>query len=171
MDERRGDTAASAETDTGGHALKCTPATPEDRQWLVDQSQQRPGGRLILRLDDEQDVSGHQAEDLTLVRIVVQDDEMDTEGHAISIRLPSPAEADAFRRKLLLTGVLVGTVLLGGAGIALAASQDSGAVPDQAASQIESAQAIPLPGPAPTRADQSAEDVSYEDATPNDAMV
>lgn len=133
--------------DTAGHALQCTPAAPEDQQWLLDRMKAGVDGRVLVRLDDDQDVAGHlAAADPTMVRVVVQDDEMDTVGHAISIRLPSAAEAEAFRRRILLTGVLVGTIALTGAGAILAVSQGQDAPAEQATGQIE--------------------DVSYEDATP-----
>ena len=64
----------------------------------------------------------------------------------LSIRLPSAEDADAFRRRVLLTGVLAATVVIGGAGAMLAVSQSPDAAPIQATGQIE--------------------DVSYEDATP-----
>lgn len=150
MDEERGGDALAA-GGTAGPATTYQPATGEDRRRL-EELQRRSGGRLLLRLDDTDDVSGHMAlGDLTLVRVVVQDDQLDSAGHAISLRLPSVDEADAFRRRLLLTGVLVGTVALAGAGAALAVSQDADAAPDPAASQVEN--------------------VSYEDATPNSGTV
>ncbi len=134
------------EMGTAGRAFAGQPATPEEQQWLVAQLGRRRSGRVLLRVDDEPDVSGHLAlEDPTLVRVVVQDEELDTEGHAISLRLPSAEEADAFRRRLLLTGVLVATVVLGGAGAILAVSQDANTAPAHASGQID--------------------DVSYEDAT------
>jgi len=124
-DKRNGEAKANA--DTEGHAVECQPATPEDQEWLAERINRQPAGRVTVRLDDEQDVSGHLAfEDPTLVRVMVQDDDdLDTEGHAITIRLPSAGDADAFRRRLLLTGVLVGTIVLGGAGAALAVSHDA----------------------------------------------
>jgi len=137
---------------TSGHTTECEPATPQDEQWFVEHIQRQPAGRVLIRLDDEQDVSGHMAsEDPTLIRVVVHDDELDTEGHAISIRLPSAEEADALRRRLLLTSVLVGTVVLGSAGVALAVSQNADGPPASAVSQTD--------------------DISYEDATPYSGTV
>lgn len=133
--------------------LEYEPATPADAQWLMDRINRKPETRLLVRLDDDQDVVGHAVDgDPTIVRVLVEDDDMDTVGHAISIRLPSVAEADAFRRRVLLTGVLVGTVVLGGASVALAVSQDADAAEAPATTgQIE--------------------DVSYEDSTPFNGTV
>ena len=163
----------TAETITASHAARGEPADPADQQWLRLFAQQKPGSRLRLRLHDEQDVAGHMAvEDPRVVRLLVGDEELDTEAHAISIRLPSIAEADALRRRLVLTGVLVGTIVLGTPGVALAVSQAGQApAPPQAASQIEYSDAKPPPITAPVRPDQTIDDVSYEDATPNDAAV
>lgn len=128
-----------------------TPVTSEDQRWLADRIKGRSESRLLVRLDDDLDVAGHEAlDDPTLVRVLVQDEDMDTVGHSITLRLPSAEEARAFRRRMLLTGVLVGTVVLGGAGAALAISQSIDP-PAQAAGQIEN--------------------VSYEDSTPNRANV
>ena len=150
--ERRDVRDATEGPDTAGHTIECQPATPEDQKWFEEHIQRQPAGRVLVRLDDEQDVSGHMAiDDPTLIRIVIHDDELDTEGHAISIRLPSVEEADAFRRRLLLTSVLVGTVVLGGAGAALAVSQNADGPPASAASQTH--------------------DISYDDATPYSGTV
>jgi hypothetical protein len=151
--QRRATRDAVEGSGTVGNAVEYQPATPEDQRWFEEYVKRQPTGRVLVRLDDEQDVSGHMAfEDPTLIQLVVQDDEPDTEGHAISIRLPTVEEADAFRRRLLLTGVLVGAVVLGGAGAALAVSQTSD-------------------GPPASAATQTTDDVSYEDATPYSGTV
>ena len=150
--EHQGQGHAIGRKDTAGLALDFEPATTEDQQWLLNRIERGAQGRVLVRLDDDQDVAGHFAgQDLTVVRVVVQDDEMDTVGHAISIRLPSAAEAEEFRRRVLLTGVLVGAVVLGSAGAVLAVSQGADAPADQTTTQIE--------------------DVSYEDATPYNGTV
>lgn len=153
MDAERSDQDRATEGLNGAvPAFSGEPSNPQEQDWLVERIRRQPGGRLLLRLDDETDVSGHLAmEDPTLVRVVVQDDELDTAGHAINLRLPSAEEANAFRRRLLLTGVLVGTIVLGGAGAIVAVSQDASRAPAQASGQID--------------------DVSYEDTTPYSEMV
>ena len=84
-----------------------------DTEWLREKLGQQPGPmRLRLRYGDD-DTEGHGAG--TGVRVIA-DGEDDTEGHAISIHFPSRADADSFRKRLLVTGVLAGTVALGAAG-------------------------------------------------------
>lgn len=86
---------------------------PDDEAWLRDRLQREPGPtRLSLRYGDD-DTEGHAR---TLAVRVIAEDADDTEGHAISIHFPSATEADAFRKRLLVTGVLAGTVALGAAG-------------------------------------------------------
>jgi hypothetical protein len=70
--------------------------------------------RILLRPspDRDDDVEGHAAGTITL-RAFEDDD--DTEGHALALHFPSIKEADAFRRRLVATGVLTGTLVLGAA--------------------------------------------------------
>jgi hypothetical protein len=102
------------EEDTEGHGKGIV--EPEDRDWLEDRLR-RDGGKTNFRisLGDEDDTVGHGLRGGPVVRVTLADED-DTEGHAIAIHFPSRAEADAFRRRLLVTGVLVGTVALGAAG-------------------------------------------------------
>jgi hypothetical protein len=62
--------------------------------------------------DGDEDVEGHAAATVTLRAF---EDEDDTEGHALALHFPSIKEADAFRRRLVATGVLTGTLVLGAA--------------------------------------------------------
>jgi len=79
---------------------------PDDALWLQEKLRREPGStRLEIRYDDA-----------------------DTEGHAIALNFPTREEADAFRKRLMLTGVLAGTIVLGaagGIGLANMASQDA----------------------------------------------
>ena len=114
------------EDDTEGHASPMVVQT-DDADWLEEKLRSDSGTKRLRVLPDESDdTEGHSA-GLT-VRAVLADDD-DTEGHAIAIRFPSRGDADAFRRRLLVTGVLVGTVALGAAGgVGLSALQsDTGA--------------------------------------------
>jgi hypothetical protein len=100
----------------------------DDVPWLEEKVRREPGStRLRFRADDD-DTEGHGMA-TTRVRVLVESDD-DTEGHAISIHFPTAAEADAFRRRLILTGALVGTVALGaaaGIGAANLSNSDAGA--------------------------------------------
>ena len=119
------------EDDTEGHAGRGIVET-DDAQWLEQKLGDSGTKRLRVLPDDRDDTEGH-ASDI-LVRAMLEDED-DTEGHAIAIHFPSRAEADAFRRRLLVTGVLVGTVALGAAGgVGLSALQsDAGATGANAA--------------------------------------
>jgi hypothetical protein len=86
-----------------------------DTEWLREKLGQQPGPmRLRLRYGDD-DTEGHGLGTGVGVRVIADGDD-DTEGHAISIHFPSRADADSFRKRLLVTGVLAGTVALGAAG-------------------------------------------------------
>ena len=66
---------------------------------------------------EQSDVEGH-ALDATQrsVFVKLQLDEDDTEGHAISLHFPTAADADKFRRNLLVAGLLAGSIVVGSAG-------------------------------------------------------
>ena len=109
--------------DTQGHArLRVT----DDDGWLKDRLGRDPGSsRITLKASDD-DVEGHGIGTSVALRAFEGDD--DTEGHAISVHFPSRTEADAFRRRLMITGVLAGTIAVGAAaGIGLSNLQDQGA--------------------------------------------
>jgi hypothetical protein len=88
----------------------------DQAKWLDEKLRrgQRPTREIRVKQDDS-DTEGHSALRSATVRVLAEDDD-DTEGHAISIHFPSAAEADAFRKRLMVTGVLVGTVALASAG-------------------------------------------------------
>jgi hypothetical protein len=106
--------------DTEGHVVSGRVATG-DIEWIRDRLDRGDAATpVILKAGDDgdDDVEGHGTATL---RLQAFDDEDDTVGHALSIHFPSREEADAFRRRLLLTGVLTGTIVLGAAsGIGLA---------------------------------------------------
>lgn len=100
-----------APDDTRGHA---TYRVTDDDGWLKDRLGRDPGAvRISLKAGDEDDVEGHGIGTSVTLRAFEGDD--DTEGHAISVHFPSRTEADAFRRRLMLTGVLAGTIAVGAA--------------------------------------------------------
>jgi len=67
---------------------------------------------------NEADTQGHASGFAMSVIVRPSGDGDDTEGHAISLHFPTSADADAFRRRLLATGPIVGTVTVGALGAA-----------------------------------------------------
>lgn len=67
------------------------------------------------------DVEGHAA--LRSVELTLRLDENDVEGHAISVQFPTAADANRFRRNLIVGGVLAGSIVLGTAGAIAITSQ------------------------------------------------
>ena len=65
---------------------------------------------------NEEDTQGHASGFAMSVIVRPSGDGDDTEGHAVSMHFPTSAEADAFRRRLLTTGLIVGTVTIGALG-------------------------------------------------------
>lgn len=99
----------------------------DDDAWLRDKLRQEPGATRIRVRYDSDEVEGHRYGAGLGVRVIA--DDLDTEGHAIALHFPSREEADAFRKRLMLTGVLAGTVALGtaaGIGLANMSSPDAG---------------------------------------------
>jgi len=98
--------------------------------------------RVSIVLDDA-DTSGH-AFDPTSLAISLRFDD-DVEGHALSLHFPSPQQADAFRRRLIATGVLAGALVVG----VTAAQLSTGATATTSiAAPAPLVQTVPLPGPA-----------------------
>jgi hypothetical protein len=91
----------------------------DDEAWLREKLRQEPGATRIRVRYDGDEVEGHRSGAGLGVRVIA--DDLDTEGHAIALHFPSREEADAFRKRLMLTGVIVGSVAIGavtGAGLA-----------------------------------------------------
>jgi hypothetical protein len=73
------------------------------------------------------DTAGHElANDTLAVTITL---EGDVEGHTMTLRLPSAEEAREFQKRLLITGVLAASLVVGAAGANLAMQQGTQAVP------------------------------------------
>ena len=97
--------------DAQGHV---TLRVSDDDGWLRDRLGGDPGASRVVFKAIDDDVEGHGASSTVTLR--AYGDEDDTEGHAISVHFPSREDADAFRRRLLMTGVLAGTIAIGAAG-------------------------------------------------------
>jgi hypothetical protein len=82
-----------------------------------------PGsGTLSVRISPaSEDTSGQMLAGRDWVEILVEGD--DVEAHSLSLRFPSPDDAARFQRRLLLTGTLAGTLLIGAVAAGGAMSQ------------------------------------------------
>lgn len=125
--------------DTVGQVMRLKFAPEDDGGWLQQALRREPGSaKLRIRaIEDDDDTEGHRARLGPYVRVLAESDD-DTEGHAISIHFPSLEEADAFRRRLLATGLIVGSVALGATVGGALASQASTGPADAGAAAITS---------------------------------
>lgn len=98
------------------------------RALLEDRGGQAIPITLALPAEAEADVEGHGQLRSVALTLLVGDD--DTEGHAISVNFPTAEAAARFRRNLLLTGALAGTIVLGSAGAFVITSQLSAPAED-----------------------------------------
>jgi hypothetical protein len=100
-------------SDTEGHLRFFIDLRDEDR--FLEALRKRRGEPGSTRVEvapaDEADTQGHGPQLATSV--IVRPEGDDTQGHAISLHFPTAEEADAFRRRLLATGLIVGTVTIG----------------------------------------------------------
>jgi len=138
--------------DTDGHAIGGVVAGG-DEDWIRDRLGRGGRSSVVMRPGDDggDDVEGHATG--SRLRLRAFDSEDDTEGHAISISFPSREEADAFRKRLMLAGVLTGTLILGAAGGAGLASMSGTSAEAGAgagapsADEVDRTQAERAPGP------------------------
>ncbi len=93
---------------------------------------------------DEADTQGHGTSLATAV--VVRPEGDDTEGHAISLHFPTTGDAAAFRRRLLATGLIVGTVTVAAVGATALPPLQVGTKADRASTQFVAPE---RPGPIP----------------------
>jgi len=118
-------------------------STSRDSEALLRSLVERKGAGIRVRVDgaSELDVSGHAlgGGELTLT---ILDGEDDTEGHAISLHFPSLEEAKRFQQRMVLTGAVVGTLVIAGTGLALSQALPNASTGGdvQAQVQVEAAQ-------------------------------
>lgn len=104
--------------DTEGHSWRGY-VSEEDEKLIEDALRERGPGPVTVRIEpaDEDDVEGHGltgVRSATTVRLVLDED--DTEGHVINVHFPTAEAADAFRRRLLATGLIAATLTIGAVG-------------------------------------------------------
>ena len=125
------DTALAIQLDDG-RVVVATPK-PEDQERLRRINQEI----VLLTASAELDTAGHGYSDEIA---------LDVEGHAITLRLPTPADADAVR-KALAVGAVTATIVAAGAIAALQGSQAPAAPQPAAPPAVTEPRAAPAPQP------------------------
>jgi hypothetical protein len=185
--DRRG-THPAASGDGQIAPISTSPESEAHLRSLVERS--RSGIRVRVDGGGDLDVSGHVLGGAGELTLTILDAEDDTQGHTISLHFPSLEEAKQFQQRMVLTGAVVATLVIGGTGLALSQAQSDGGaasgaeatvqaptqVVDEAAAAGSQAWADPGFGAdvsnavgAPTSGGQAAADESYGEATSNTA--
>jgi hypothetical protein len=79
------------------------------------------GRDLRIRATEPSDTSGHAMAADTITVSVRQED--DLEGHTMTLRFPSVDEAKRFQKRLIISGALAASIVVGAAGVQLASQQ------------------------------------------------
>jgi hypothetical protein len=95
--------------DTQAHAAAIT---ADDEAWVKALSES--GKQVRIRIPAEDDTEGHESSSVLTVLVDADDD--DVEGHALSLHFPSAHEANQFRRNLMAAGLITATLAVGAAG-------------------------------------------------------
>jgi hypothetical protein len=121
------------DADTAGHG-RVEFLDPGAEQRFKDLLAEKGGSVSVEVVESDQDTSGHAAADDTaaVVTLRIPGDD-DTEGHAIAVHFPTARDARAFRNRLIVTGVIAGSVVAGAGAVALQSSGSEAASPAQAA--------------------------------------
>ena len=152
MDNKTAQSGTSGSAaDAGAPIATISTSNPESEARLRALVAER-GPALSIRLaaPADADVMGHELDATSLTLSVVDED--DTEGHVISLHFPRIEDAKHFEQRMIVTGAIVGTMVIAGSGLALSqALPDLGAtVSTQAQVQVEA-----------TSGGQAASDVTY----------
>jgi hypothetical protein len=94
---------------------------PRSEETIRDLLSRAGGVSVRIEPFEEDDTVGHAATDALEVVVRIEDD---TEGHAMSLRFPTAGEARDFQRRLLATGAIAATIVVGAAAIQMT-SQDA----------------------------------------------
>ena len=100
------------------------------------------GRDLRIRAMEPPDTSGHAMADTITVSVRQEDD---LEGHTMTLRFPSADEARRFQKRLIITGALAASLVVGVAGAELASQQSQAAAP--AAGPAITVPAVRAPAP------------------------
>jgi hypothetical protein len=115
-----------------GRVVVATPK-PEDQERLAKLDKDI----VFLTAAGDYDTAGHGYGDLL---------ELDVEGHAITLRLPSPADAEAVRRAVAV-GAVTATIVAAGAIAALQGNRAAPVMPEAAAPPAAVERVVPAPQP------------------------
>ena len=102
--------------------------TSDDEAWVKKLSD--AGKPVRIRIPEGADTEGHELS--AAVNVVVDTDDDDTEGHALSLHFPSVHDANEFRRRMLAAGLITATIAVGAAGGAGLATALSGSASSDA---------------------------------------
>jgi hypothetical protein len=152
VDNNTAQPGSSASAGDAGAAIATisTPSSESEARLRALVAERGPALRIRLEAPADFDVTGHALDATSLILHVVDED--DTEGHAISLHFPRVEEAKQFQQRMIMTGAIVGTMVIAGSGLALSqALPDARAtLPTQAQVQVEA-----------TSGGQAAADVTY----------
>jgi hypothetical protein len=95
--------------DTKAHAAAIT---SDNEAWVKELSES--GKAVRIRIPADADTEGHVSSSVLTVLVDADDD--DVEGHALSLHFPSIQEANDFRRNLIAAGLITATIAVGAAG-------------------------------------------------------
>jgi hypothetical protein len=142
--------SSGSAADAGAAIATISTSSPDSEARLRALVAERGSLRIRLDAPADADVTGHELDATSLVLSVVDED--DTEGHVISLHFPRIEDAKHFEQRMIVTGAIVGTMVIAGSGLALSqALPDMGAtLSTQAQVQVEA-----------TSGGQAASDVSY----------
>jgi hypothetical protein len=153
VDNKTAQSGSSGSAADAGAAIATisTPSPESEARLRALVAERGPALRIRLDAPADFDVTGHELDATSLILHVVDED--DTEGHTIRLHFPKIQDAKQFEQRLIATGVIAGTLVIGGSGLALSqALPESGAGPSTQ-TQVQS-----------TTSGQSADDVTYPGA-------
>jgi hypothetical protein len=152
MDKSTQSASSGLVADAGAAIATISTPNPESEARLRALVAERgPALRIRLHAPTDFDVSGHQLNATPLTLDVVDED--DTEGHTISLHFPRVQDAKQFEQRLIATGAIVGTLVIGGSGLALSQALPDASTTPSTQAQVES-----------TTSGQGADDLTYPGA-------
>ena len=128
MEPTSNDPRGTGQAASGARQIAPISTSPESEAHLRSLVE-RSGVGIRVRVDSagDLDVSGHVLGGAGELTLTILDADDDTQGHTISLHFPSLEEAKEFQQRMVLTGAVVATLVIGVTGLALSQAQsDSG---------------------------------------------